>query len=120
MGIQEQRERYQTMDWPQQLGNLASTLARVSARASSPQYDALVADLLREAALLIEWSAPRVPSIFWLELATMQREVLAWRRLWPLDPARSLLALQARNQSDRLLQMAGLVGNKEHTIHSKQ
>jgi hypothetical protein len=109
-GISRLRERYEALDWPQQLGNLASTLARASARASSPQYDALVADLLREAALLIEWSAPRVPATFWLELAAMQREVLAWRRVWPLDPARSLLALHARNLSDRLLQMAGLVG----------
>ena len=118
MNIKEMRERYEVMDWPQQLGNLASTLARVSARASSPQCDALVADLLREAALLIEWSAPRVPSTFWLDLATMQREVLAWWRVWPLDPARPLLVLQARNQSDRLLQMAGLVGDKERIAPS--
>ncbi len=119
--VKEMRERYEALDWPQQLGNLASTLARVSTRASLPQYDTLVADMLREAALLIEWSAPHVPSTFWLDLATMQREVLAWRRLWTsassaeplLDPARSLLALHTRNQSDRLLQMAGLVGVKE-------
>jgi hypothetical protein len=91
------------------LGNLASTLARISTRASSPQYDALVTDLLREAALLVEWSAPTSPASFWLELAAMQREALAWRHLWPLDQARSLLALQTRNQSDRLLQMAGLL-----------
>ena len=112
MNMRDMCERYEAMEWPQQLGNLASTLARVSARASSPQYDTLVADLLHEAALLIEWSTPHVPSLFWLELAAMQREVLAWRRLWPLDPARSLLALHTRNQSDRLLQMAGLVGDE--------
>jgi hypothetical protein len=107
--VRDVRERYQALDWPQQLGNLASTLARISTRASSPQYDALVTDLLREAALLVEWSAPTSPASFWLELAAMQREALAWRHLWPLDQARSLLALQTRNQSDRLLQMAGLL-----------
>jgi len=58
MDVQLLHERYESLDWPQQLGNLASTLARVSARASSAQHDALVIDLLREAALLIEWSAP--------------------------------------------------------------
>ncbi|MBI1880080.1 MAG: hypothetical protein HYR94_17985 [Chloroflexi bacterium] len=110
MENQSLRERYEVLDWPQQLGNLASTLARLSTRATSPQHDALVTSLLREAALLIEWSAPRVPSSFWLELATLQRELLAWHRVWPLDSARSLLALEARNRSDRLLQMAGLVG----------
>lgn len=110
MDVQSLRERYETLDWPQQLGNLASTLARLSARAASGKYDDLVADLLREAALLIEWSAPHVPSPFWLELAALQREVLAWHRIWPLEPARSLLVLQARNRSDCLLQMAGLTG----------
>lgn len=110
MDVQLLHGRYESLDWLQQLGNLASTLARVSARAASAQHDALVIDLLREAALLLEWSAPRVPSVFWPELAAMQREVLAWQRVWPLESARSLLVLHARNQSDRLLQMAGLVG----------
>jgi hypothetical protein len=110
MDYQILRERFEKMDWPQALGNLASTLARLSTRATSPQYDTLVADSLREAAVIIEWSAPRTPSTFWLELAAMQRELLAWQRVWPIDSARSLLALHARNQSNRLLQMAGLIG----------
>jgi hypothetical protein len=104
------RERYQAMDWSQQLGNLASTLARLSKRATSPQYDALTVDLLREAALFIEWSAPNVPPDFWLELAATQRELLAWQRIWPLETVRPLFALYARHRSDRVLQMAGLIG----------
>jgi len=113
MDVEQLRERFATLDWPQQLGNLASTLARVSARASAPQYDTLVINLLREAALFIEWSAPHVPPAFRQELATMQREVLAWWRVWPVHPARALLVLHARNQSDRLLRMAGLIGPTE-------
>jgi hypothetical protein len=42
-----------------------------------------------------------------LELAAMQRELLTWQRIWPVETARSLLALHARNQSDRILQIAG-------------
>jgi len=42
-----------------------------------------------------------------LELAAMQRELLAWQRIWPVETVRSLLALHARNQSDRILQIAG-------------
>ncbi len=110
MAPQNLRERFEKMDWPQALGNLASTLARLSSRADSSQYDALVADLLREAACIIEWSAPKTPAIFWLELAAMQRELLAWQRVWPVNSARALLTLHARNQSNRLLQMAGLIG----------
>ncbi|MBI3945593.1 MAG: hypothetical protein HY321_06730 [Armatimonadetes bacterium] len=96
------------MEWPRQLGNLASTMARIASRAGSPQYDELVTASLREAMLFIEWSAPRVPPDLLLELAGVQRELRVWRRLWPLEPARPLLALYARNRSDRLLQMAGM------------
>ena len=109
MERQQLRERYQQLDWPQQLGNLASTLARVSSRAPASQYDALVGDLLREAALFIEWSAPHVPANLLTDLAAMQRELLAWRRVWPLDQARPLLGLYTRHTSDRLLRVAGLV-----------
>lgn len=97
------------MAWPQQLGNLASTLARLSSRCSRPEYDPLVADLLREAALLIEWSAPHTAQTIHPDLAAMQREVLAWRRSWPLDQARPLLALRARQMSEALLRMTGLI-----------
>jgi hypothetical protein len=100
------RERYEQMPWPQQLGNLASTLARLSSRCSRSDYDRLISDLLREAALLIEWSAPHAPPAFHPDLAAMQREVVAWRRDWPLDQARPLLA---RQMSEALLRMAGLV-----------
>jgi hypothetical protein len=103
------QERFENLDWRQQLGNLASTLARISTRASHPKYDDLVASLLQEAALFVEWGAPHVPESFLLELATTQMEILAWKRAWPLADARPLLALFARNRSDRLLQMAGFL-----------
>jgi len=101
-------ERYRQLDWPQQLGNLASTLARISTRAASSQYDALVTDLLREAALLIEWSAKAVPPPLLLDLAPLQRELFLWHRVWPQETLRPLLALQARHMSDRLLRVAQL------------
>jgi hypothetical protein len=101
------------MDWETQLGNLASTLAKISSRATSPTSDKLVLMSLREAALLIEWSAPNVPPEHHLDLATMQRELLAWRKVWPLEEARPLLALHARNMSDRLLYKIGYGINEE-------
>lgn len=108
MNRQSFRERYERMAWPQQLGNLASTLARLSSRCSRPEYDPLVTDLLREAALLIEWSAPHTPPAVHPDLAAMQRETLAWREHWPLSQARSLLALRGRQMSEALLRAAGL------------
>jgi hypothetical protein len=73
------------------------------------QYDALVADLLREAALLIEWSAQVVPPALLLDLAPLQRELLLWHRVWPQEALRPLLALQVRHLSDRLLRLAQLM-----------
>jgi hypothetical protein len=108
MNQQSFRERYKQMTWPQQLGNLASTMARLSSRCSRPEYDPLVINLLREAALLIEWSAPHTSPDIHPDLAAMQREVLAWRQHWPLDQARLLLALRARQMSDSLFRIAGM------------
>jgi len=108
MNRQSFRERYKRMVWPQQLGNLASTMARLSSRCSRPEYDPLVADLLREAALLIKWSAPHTPPAVHPDLAAMQREIMAWSQNWPMDQARSLLALRARQMSEALLRAAGL------------
>lgn len=105
----EFRERFQRLPWTQQLGNLASTLARISNLCDRPEYDGLVRDLLREAAVLVEWSAPSVPREFHLELAALQREALAWREVWPLEGGRRLLALRARHASDLLLYRAGFI-----------
>jgi len=109
MDVKAMHKRFTQLSWQQQLANLASTLARISSQATSPESDELVVHSLREAAHLIEWSVPQMPSDFLLELAGMQRELLAWERCWPIEAARPLLALHSRNQSDRLLQMAGLL-----------
>ena len=109
MKNRQMRQRYQKLGLAHQLGNLASTLARISSNATDSRHDALVADLLREAALFIEWSAKQVSADSAADLAALQCELLAWRRVWPLDQARPLIALYTRNASDRLLRMAGLV-----------
>lgn len=101
------RERYKKMGWQHQLGNMASTLARIANNALVAEHDETVKLCLREAACFIEWLSPTAPPELLLEFAAMQRELLTWRQLWPLDAARGLLALQARHQSDRVLQIAG-------------
>jgi len=95
------------------LGNLASTLARLGVRASDPRYDQITSDLLREGALLIEWSAPYVPAHLVGELAILQRELCLWRRIWPVGAARPLLAFRAQIMSDQVLEWSGLVPQLE-------
>lgn len=101
-------ERFSQLAWPQQIGNLASTFGHIASRATAPQSTALVGRWLREAAVLIEISAPHVPPALLLELAPLQRELLVWHSLWPEQAPQELLALQARHISDRLLQAAEL------------
>ncbi|HSJ57266.1 MAG TPA: hypothetical protein VLC95_08795 [Anaerolineae bacterium] len=101
------RERFLRDDWTRQFGNLASTLGRLGSHVGDERYDAIVADLLREGALLIEWSAPQAPKEMIVELALMQRELVLWRRIWPTDAARPLLAHRAHAMADALLAAAG-------------
>jgi hypothetical protein len=101
------QKRYLQDEWPRQVGNLASTLARLSSRANDARYDKTVETLLREGALLMEWCAPNVPLGLAADLAMMQRELVLWRRIWPNDVARSLLAFRTREMADRLLEVAG-------------
>jgi len=103
------RERYLQDEWPRQVGNLASTLTRLGSRAEDARYDQIVVDLLHEGALLIEWSASNVPLELAADMATMQRELILWRQIWPDDAARSLLAFRARDMAERLLEAAGFL-----------
>ena len=54
-------ERFKHLDWQQQLGNLASTLATISTQSMIEEQDKLTSHLLREAALMIEWCAKDEP-----------------------------------------------------------
>lgn len=102
-------EKIIQLNWQQQLGNLASSFATISNMASISQQDTLTLQLLREVALIIEWCAKNVPESYHWELAAIQRECLNWYQIFPLDPARQLLALNTRHYSERILNMAGLL-----------
>jgi hypothetical protein len=109
MQRQDLYEKLKTLSWQQKLGNLASTLAAISTRSPLSKYDKLTSYLLLEAALIIEWCAGEVPEDFLWELAAMQRELMEWKKVFPVEEVRGLLALTARMRSDRILQMAGML-----------
>ncbi len=58
---------------------------------------------------MIEWSGPHATE----DLVNVQRELCRWRRIWPLESVRSLLAFRAREMSGRVLQMSGLTADLE-------
>jgi hypothetical protein len=87
------------------LGNLASDLLRLSKWIQARHNDEAIVDLMREIAWLMEWSGDLVSP----ELADMQREICRWRRAWPVEQARSILAFRALKMSNRILEWSGLL-----------
>jgi hypothetical protein len=106
------RERYFRDKGPVRLGNLASNLLRLSNWVRKGHQDDAVIDLMREIAWLMEWSGDLASP----ELANMQREICRWRRVWPVEPARSLLAFRALQMSNQVLEMSGLLEHEAANV----
>jgi len=53
---------------------------------------------------MIEWAGDDATE----ELVNVHRELCRWRRIWPLEAARGLLAFRARQMSERVLELSGL------------
>jgi hypothetical protein len=106
--LQRLRERYLRDKSPVRLGNLASDLLRLSQWVQMRRNDDEIVDLMREIAWLMEWTGDGATE----ELADMQREICRWRRAWPVDSARSVLALRATRMSEKVLEMSGLVESR--------
>lgn len=103
--LKKMRERFARDQTPVRLGNLASNLLRLSKWVQINQADESVIDLMREIAWFMEWSGDMASA----EIADMQREICRWRRAWPIEPARSILALRALQMSNRILELSGLL-----------
>jgi hypothetical protein len=87
------------------MGNLASDLLRLSGWIQMRHKDDAIIDLMREIAWFMEWNG----DLALPELADMQREICRWRRIWPLERAPSVLSLRARQMSNRILELSGLM-----------
>lgn len=103
--IKKLRERYLRDERPTRLGNLASSLSRLSNWVRMQQRDDATIDLLREIAWCMEWNG----DLAYAELADMQREICRWRRIWPVEQARAILSLRALQMSNRILEWSGLL-----------
>jgi hypothetical protein len=87
------------------MGNLASDLLRLSKWIQAKHTDEAIIDLMRQIAWLMEWSGELASA----ELADMQREICRWRRIWPVEQDRHILALRASQMSNRILERSGLL-----------
>jgi len=98
-------ERYMQDSGPVRLGNLASSLLRLNNWLTNHHRDDAIIDLMREIAWYMEWNGDMALA----ELADMQREICRWRRAWPVEQARSILAFRALQISNRVLHLSGLL-----------
>jgi len=105
--LKKMRERYLRDERPVRLGNLASSLLRLSKWIRMRQREDGAIDLMREIAWFMEWSG----DLALVELVDMQREICRWRRIWPLEAVRSLLAFRALHMSNQVLRLSGLLTN---------
>jgi hypothetical protein len=106
------RERYLKDALPTRLAGLASTLSKVSSSARQESGAEVVADLMEEGQYFIEWSAGEAEPENAVELINIQVMLSMWRNAWHeaqhSQPQRSILSMQAKLWSDKILQYAGL------------
>ena len=102
--ISRLRDRFQRDGLDRRLGNIASNLLRLSSWLQMGRDPQVTVDLMQETAGMIEWTGDDATE----DLVNIQREICRWRRIWPLEPARHLLAFRARQMSDRVLESSGL------------
>jgi len=108
--LKKMRERFIRDEHSVRMGNLASNLLRLSKWIRSGQNDEAIVNLMREIAWLMEWTGDMAS----YELADMQREICRWRRVWPVEQAKHILALRAAQMSNRILDWSGLLGQTPH------
>ncbi len=103
--LKRMRERFIRDESSVRLGNLASDLLRLSKWIQMRHKDEAIVDLMRQIAWLMEWTGDLASA----ELADMQREICRWRRVWPVEEVRHILALRASQMSNRVLEGSGLL-----------
>jgi hypothetical protein len=103
--IRRMRDRYIQDSAPVRMGNLASSLLRLSQWIKKRHGDEAIIDLMREIAWFMEWNGDFALA----ELPDMQREICRWRRIWPIEKARSILVLRSLQMSRRTLELSGLL-----------
>jgi len=111
---EKKRARFLRDPLPRRLGGLAATLGRISSAARHANDPAVVQELLEEAKYYIEWTAAEAEPETAAELVSMQTLITLWQKVWqtvPPNPGqRTLLSVQAKQWSDRTLDLSGLLG----------
>jgi hypothetical protein len=96
-----------------QLGALAATLARISSSAEKTARTKAIVPMLNECIQFIEWTISRQPETTSRELKNISVMLKLWRDSWEHaqvdEHLRVLLSVQAKQWSDRALELSGLL-----------
>jgi hypothetical protein len=107
------RERYLRESVANRLGELAANLARIASFCSNDLNQDAVASLIEESKFFIEWIAIDAGIDQAAELVEYQVQLarweLGWPSIWVNGAKRKGVAEQAKNWSERILEMSGLL-----------
>lgn len=107
------RSRYLQDAIPIRLGGLAANLARIASFSKHPGHHEVVADILVESKWFIEWTAAELEIHQAAELVGLQLTLARWdwesHQNWHDETWRNRLAENAKQWSQRILEMSGLL-----------
>jgi hypothetical protein len=112
MIAQHSRKRFLRDEMAVRLGNLASSLSRLSTLSQRPIQDKTTQALIRECARFIEWTGPEAPPDLQEYLVDLQVDLARCHLRWARgvdEAARQTLKRRAKEASDRVLQDSGLL-----------
>jgi len=107
------RERYLRDAVPVRLGGLAANLRRICTAMAHDANREVVDGLLDESKHFIEWTARETALDTAAELVVLQVTLASWQQrlavIWVAPPTRQQIAQSARQWSDRVLALSGLL-----------
>ena len=107
------RDRFLRDSLPLRLGGIAADLARAGACSRNPANGEVIFNLIDESKWFIEWTAEDLDidtASILIELQVqLARWQIGWERRWNDPQQRAEIGAQAKEWSDRLLDLSGLV-----------
>jgi hypothetical protein len=111
--LEQRRSRYLQDALPIRLGGLAANLSRIASFSKHDGASDVVSSILLESRWFIEWTAPELEIIKAAELVKLQIQLARWdlesRQNWHDEAWRNMLAENAKQGSQRILEMSGLL-----------
>jgi hypothetical protein len=111
--LEQRRSRYLQDALPIRLGGLAANLSRIASFSKHDGVREVISSILLESRWFIEWTAKELEIHLAAELVELQIQLALWdlesQHNWRDESWRNMLANNAQQWSQRLLEMSGLL-----------